>query len=315
MSSRLFVSLSLAAGLALAALASACTSATEVEPAGQLAIPLTSTGGDGLLYRLSSATFEISGPSGLVLLDASADVPSVAAELPPGLTTVLLRPGWSLTRSADGGATFEPVSALLGSANPATLRVLADTASTISFEFFVRNPNGMLTVRFGVDPAPRQLAGSVTITAGTGDLAGYAGKRLDFSIYYGLAQLTRILQPDGTKTLSYETGPVATEFYNDGLGVLENVVGPSMAGGFLQFQISAKPDGTQEFFGQYFGASEPFPNLDLGPQILDLPVSLDASGFPNDEFFVNLVSFNLAYLTATGGSTATGRFVLRNLLH
>jgi hypothetical protein len=299
----------------LAVVAAACVAPSDDHPAeGRVSIPLTSTGDDGMIYRLANATFELTGPGGTQVVNGNADVPSVTVELPPGLTSVLLRPGWMLSRSNDGGGSFTPVSALLGSANPLTLRVLADTSTNLSFEFLVRNPNGMLTVRFGVTATPRQLAGGMTITAGTGDLVAYAGKRLDFSIYFSLGQLSRNVEVDGSKTLVYDAGAVATEFFNDAIGTLTGVVAPAMAGGFLEYQITAKADGTQEFRGTYSGGGDPFPTIDFGPQLLTFPLPLDANGFPVDQFFIDVIPFHLAYSTISGDSTATGRFTLRHLL-
>lgn len=303
--------------LAFATAAAGCATSSEDAPGqqGELAIPLTSTTPDGTIYRLANATFEITGPAGLTLLDGNPAIPSVTIELPPGLISVFLRPSWTLTRSTDGGSTFSAVNAVLGTANPLVARVLADTAQTMSFDFLVRNPNGTLSVRFGVDSSPRQLAGGfrVTSSGATGALASYAGARLDFSTYFSLYSFGHRVEPDGAKTLIYYAGPTATEFYNDPIGTLSSVVAPAMAGGYLEYQVTAKTDGTQELRGSYYGASDPYPELLFGPMTMQFPQPLDGEGYPVDAFFHEVVPYTLTLYDADS-SSLTGTLVLRNLL-
>lgn len=318
MQSRSRISTLFILSLSLALAAAGCAASSE-EPAptgeGELSIPLTSTAPDGTIYRLANATFEISGPSGLTILDGNPAVPSVSVELPPGLVSILLRPSWTLTRSTDGGVTFTAVNALLGTANPLSARVLADTAQSFAFDFLVRNPNGTIAIRFGVDPSPRQLAGGfrVTSTGAAGSLAPYAGARLDFSTYFSLSSFGRRVEPDGSKTLIYLAGPTATEFYNDPIGILSGVVAPSYTGGYLEYQVTAKTDGTQELRGTYYGASDPYPTWELGPSTMAFPLALDAEGYPVDAFFHELVPYTLSYFDGQE-SSVTGTLVLRNLL-
>lgn len=306
-----------ALALAAASLAGCVDSSSEL-PAdqGTLELPLVATTGDGTVYRLSSATFEITGPAGTTLLDANAAVPAVTASLPPGLTSVLLRPSWVLTRSTDGGSTFAPVDALLGTANPFSLRVLADTAQTISFNFLVRSASSQISVRFGVDDSPRQLAGGFRVTntvPPTGVLAPYANARLDFSTFFALEGAQHLVEPDGAKTSLYWSRTTATEFYNDAIGVLAGAVAPAFAGGYVEVRVTAKTDGTMEVSGGLEGYADPFPVLTFGPATMLNPLPLDAGGFPTDAFFYEVVPFSLS-LGDAAGSTAGGTLVLRNLI-
>lgn len=288
---------------------------------GTLQVPLTSTSGDGTIYRLSSATFDITSPSGLTVIDGNPALPSITVELAPGLASIALRPDWVLTRSTDGGSTFQQVSALLGTSNPLAFRILADTAQTLSFHFLVRNPNGEVTVRFGVDDSPRQLAGGVRFNSAsapggppTGALAPYVNARLDFSTYFTLdAAPAHAVEPDGSKSSIYSSSSFATEFYNDSFGYLRDTVGPSLAGGFLEYKVTAKTDGTQEVSGAIYGYSGVGAELVLTPTTMQLPLALDAQGFPADAFFHEVVPFALTVYD-NDGSTGAGTLILRNLL-
>jgi hypothetical protein len=318
MQSRLPPYVLLTVALSFAAALAGCADSSSELPAdqGTLELPLTSTTGDGTVYRLSSATFEITGPAGTQVVDGNAAVPSVSVELPPGLTSVLLRPSWVLTRSTDGGSTFAQVDALLGTANPFAFRVLADSAQTISFNFLVRNPNGQINVRFGVDDSLRQLAGGVRVSNAvppTGALAPYTNARLDFSTYFSLAGVQHRIEADGAKTSRYWSSSTATEFFNDALGVLAGQVGPAFAGGYVEVRVTAKTDGTLEVAGSIDGFVDPFPSLQFGPATMVNPVALDAQGFPADAFFLEVVPFSLS-LSDASGSTASGTLTLRNLL-
>jgi len=83
-----------------------------------------------------------------------------------------------------------------------------------------------------------------------------------------------------------------------------------MTGGALTYTVSAKPDGTVELSGQLFGR---FTELDFGPNAIDAIIpTLDADGFPSDEFFYD--STAPFTLTAPDASTATGLLRIRHLL-
>src|SRR5216117_2905217 len=104
-SSVLRLALSLAAcAVTAAGCATASDSGSDGE-VGTVVIPLQQTGGDGALYHLS-AQFQIDGPAGTQIIDASGGDPSVTLTLPPGINSITLLDGWTLERSADFGATF-----------------------------------------------------------------------------------------------------------------------------------------------------------------------------------------------------------------
>lgn len=313
---RLFTACLTAVSIAfLAPLASGCASASDAQTEfGTVQIPLQQRGTDGALYHLS-ATFQIVGPGGTQLVDATDFQPSVTLSLPPGITSVQVLDGWVLERSLDNGATYAPVSALLGTANPFAVRVLANFSDTLTFQFIVRNPSGDLTIGFGVTLHPRELAGGMIIDTGTGDFTPYARARVDYAIYHDLSNLERINLVDGTKQLLFTSGAVAGEIFNDSMGLLSGTVAPGFAGGFLQWHIDAKPDGTQELTGELDGATDPFPVLTFGPYTLQFNrLPLDADGFPTDVFFnESLVPFTLTAFFATGDATLTGTLRFRSI--
>src|SRR5450432_1906487 len=161
------------ATLSFAALAplAGCVTHADDSATGSIELPLSQTGPDGALYQLS-ANFDFTGPDGVTqTIDGTAFAPSVTVAEPPGIATVRLDDGWTLEKSTDGGATYQPVSAILGSANPAGLRVLASEPVQIEFDFLVRSTTGDVTITFGVTATPRELSGGWIINTATGDLA------------------------------------------------------------------------------------------------------------------------------------------------
>ncbi len=304
---------SIAVATSLASLASGCATTPDQE-LGTVEIPLQQRGPDGALYHLS-ATFQVSGPGGSQVVDGNGDSPSVTLSLPPGITTVELLAGWTLARSFDEGATFTPVSALLGTQNPFTLRVLANFSDTVVFQFLVRDPAGQVTISFGVTVQPRGLLGGMIINAGTGAFAGYAGRRLDYAIFHNLAEVEHVNLADGSKDLVFHAGASATEFFNDPLGLLAGAIGPSLTGALLNYDIAARPDGTQVLTGELDGLNDPFATLTFGPytfQFGNLP--LDADGFPTDVFFQESpVLFTLTAFFPTGDATISGELRFRSV--
>jgi len=314
---RLFTACLTAVSIAvLAPLAAGCASATaEDHPElGTVQIPLQQRGADGALYHLS-ASFQVVGPGGTQTVDATSFQPSVTLSLPPGITFVELLDGWVLEKSNDNGLTYQPVSALLGTVNPFGLRVLANFSDSVVFQFIVRNPNGDVTISFGVTLHPRELAGGMIIDTATGDLAAYALGRVDFAVYHDLFNLERINLPDGSKQLLFTANSVAAEVFNDALGTLSGTIAPAMAGGFLQYHFNAKPDGSQEIAGELDGANDPFPVMTFGPHTLQFNrLPLDADGFPTDVFINESgVPFTLNAFFATGDATLTGTLRFRSV--
>lgn len=310
-SSVLCLALSLAA-LALSATGCATASGSDSE-VGTVVIPLQQTGADGALYHLS-AQFQVDGPSGTQIVDATGFDSSVTLTLPPGITNVTLLDGWTLERSVDLGGTYTPVSAVLGTLNPFAVRVLANFSDTLVFQFIVRQAVGQLTISFGVTLHPRELAGGIIIDAATGDFAPYAGVRPDFAVYHD-ATTERVTLPDGTKQLVFSSGALAAEFFNDPHGLLTGTIGPSFTGGFVQYHFDAKPDGSQEIAGELDAFQAPFPVLTFGPHVLQFNrLPLDADGFPTDVFInESAVPFTMDVFFPSGEATLTGTLRFRSI--
>ena len=308
----------------LAPLASGCATHEDDTSPGSLQLPLTRNAPDGSIYQLS-AQFEIIGPGGTQIVDGSGFETELSVPLPPGLTTVRLLDGWTLTRTAANSSIPQPVSALLGTANPFILRVLANHATQVQFGFIVRDTSGDVDITFGVTTDPRELAGGVRISDATGEFAPYVAdfpsRRLDFAFYFELNRFDSVTLPDGTKDRVYIAGldefnptPVAGEFFNDLVGTLSGAVGPSLAGGYLEYHLSAKPDGTRQLTGTFTGGGEPFTTIDIGPYTLKAEVPLDADGFPADVFFHDdSVPFTLVTFFDTGESVMKGFLNLRHI--
>lgn len=325
---RIPMSLVAAAVLAIAApLAVGCATNAKDDPAtGELVLPLLQPGPDGALYHLGNATFDITESSTRFTqtVDGSGNQSTVAVPfLTPGIYTVTLRDGWFLERSDNAGATFSEVEALLGSPNPGAFRVLANQPVIVEFDFLVRDPFGTLEIKLGVVPKPRELAGGFIINSATDGLAAYAdpaNRLMDFGVFYKLSSITKVTLADGTKQRVYTASPfgvagpnppdgsaVAAEFYNDRIGILSKFAS-DFQGAFLQYTVAAKPDGTVELTGLVSGSSE----IDFGPSAIDAIIpTLDADGFPNDEFFYDSGS---PFTWATGLGTISGTLRVRHLV-
>jgi hypothetical protein len=295
---------------AFAPLAPGCAAPAD-EVSGTLEIPLSQPGPDGALYQLA-ASFRIDGPGGATqILDGTVAAPSLEVMLPPGIATITLLDGWTLARSIDGGATFEPVSALLGTANPFPVRILANQPLSLSYDFLIRNQTGDLTVSFSVSPAPRELAGGIFVATATGDFAAYAGARFDFALFYDLDDVLSVTEGDA-RLRSFESTRFAAEFYNDPVGLLAGTVAPGLAGGFVQYQVAVQLDGTQVVSGGLSGANEPTTTLQLGPHTLSANLPLDADGFVVDQRFADtLVPYTLTTRFGDGDATLTGTVNIR----
>jgi hypothetical protein len=311
-----FTSFITAISIAVAPLAAGCVvhdAAPGASDTGTLTLPLTQTGPHGEQFRLTGATFDIAGGSGFAQTVTSGLEREIVLTVPPGPTTIQLREGWTLQQLAPSGA-FEPIDALLGSANPAFVRMLASQAAVAEFDFLIRSVDGPLTIRLGVVTAPRELAGPMFVHEATGGLAAYAGRSMDFAMFFDLAALDRATLPDGSKQLAYTAGPAALELYNDAPGTLAPLLAADQTGGFLQYTVTARPDGTIELAGSMSGQTSV---LSFGPHAIDVVVPpLDADGFPSDAFFLDFsLPFTLdATATAGAGGTLTGVIRPRHLL-
>jgi len=328
-SSRSVVSLLTASLFAVAALVSACATATDPAsegPTGQIALQLVQPGPHGEIYHLANATFDIVhiDDGSAMTVDGSTTDPGFTVSVAPGLVNISLRDGWTLEKSTDGGATFQPVSALLGSPNPNVVRVLANQLAFVEFAFLIRERNGTLGITLGI-VTPRQLAGGVSVQTATDGLAGYAvggARTLDFAVYFNLVSLQSVALEDGTKQRIYTAfgqqgsfGPVplptaalATEFYNDAIGTLAGPIATELTGGFLTYTVEARTDGTIQLSGSLIGG---FTDIEFGPSPIDavLP-TLDADGFPNDEFFYNSA---VPFTQTSEQGTMTGLLRVRQL--
>jgi hypothetical protein len=112
-------------------LASACSDNLEgFDVEGSLSLSLSTVAG-GVPYRLRDGHFRLAGPVEREL--ESGDEASLVVSLPPGMYTLSLLEGYSLTRENDASA--EPVSARLVSQNPAQVMVNAGQTARLTFRF------------------------------------------------------------------------------------------------------------------------------------------------------------------------------------
>jgi hypothetical protein len=268
------------------------------EPTGEMVISLTQPGPHGEIYQLANADFDISSAQGTFTVNG--DGAQLVVPMPPGVASIFLRPGWTLGKSTDGGVTFQPVSALLGTFNPAAVRVLANQPAFVRFDFLIRQPNGSLQISLGVVTDPRELAGGLVVQSATGALADYAlpeNRLMDFAVFFQLSSLESMALPDGTRQRVYTSfnqgssfgpipvpaGALAGEFYNDNLGILSGPVEANLVGATLTYTVAAHPDGTITVSGDLISGST---ELTFAPDAIDAVLPpLDADGFPADAFF------------------------------
>lgn len=322
--------MSLAAAALLAAVPLAQGCATDPGPGespdtGELVMQLVQPGPHGDIFHLRDATFDITDGTGRTTTVTDSGLGAqVRVTLPPGIASVQLRDGWTLERSTDGGTTFQPVGALLGSLNPNVVRVLANSLVFVEFDFVIRNATGTLALTLGIIDNPRELAGGMLIQSATDGLAAYAtsNRALDFGVFFNLLSLERTTLDDGTHQLVYTAfgqqgsfGPVplpaqavAAEFYNDRLGILSGPIKNDLVGAFLTYTVAARPDGSVELSGQLSGLTTV---IDFGPNAIDVAVpTLDGDGFPNDEFWYDST---LPFTMTAEQGTASGLFRMRHL--
>jgi hypothetical protein len=299
-----------AISLAIFALVGACVTRDSADPnTGLLELPLTQTGPHGEQFRLANATFDITGGGGFLQTVTSGTESVIALSMPPGIATIQLRDGWRLEQLAPSGI-FQPVDALLGSFNPAALRVLANQPAIAEFDFLIRDASGTLEIRLGVVTQPRELAGGFIVNDASDGFAAYAHARLDFAIFFDLAQLDSVTLLDGTKQHVYTAGPAAMEYYNDTIGTLSGTVSKDQIGGFLQYTVAAKPDGTIELSGSMQGSAS---TLSFGPNTIDLPPAIGPDGFPVDEFFYDSV-LPFTFTDVDPSGTMSGVLRMRHLV-
>lgn len=270
--------------LALAAAAVAAAGCAVDKPAAApatsgLSIPLIQPGMGSTVFRLD-ARFEVTTPDGTVIpLDGSTGDSVLELTLEPGIHSIRILDGWTLERS-DDGVNFAPVSALLGSVNPANIRIRPDRTSTFSFQFLVRTTTGELRLTFGVDETPRELSSALRFTQGVDEFAPYVGVVVDMAVFFSDDSQTTVVNPDGSRDRVYDSFSNGLEFFNDSLGLLGPLAAAS-AGGSFELTNRAAADGTLSFQGFYFGSSAPFVDLTFGPSgFASFPI--DADGTPAD---------------------------------
>lgn len=296
------------------------------EPTGEMVLSLIQPGPHGEIYQLTNATFDITSLDTGTVVTVDGSPPTLSVPLPPGRDNVFLRPGWTLGKSTDGGVTFQPVSALLGSFNPAVLRVVANQPTFVRFDFLVRQTNGTLQISLGIIVDPRELAGGFVVQTATGALANYAlpqNRQMNFAVYFQLSSLESATLADGTKQRVYNSlnqagsfgpipppdGALAAEFYNDHLGILSGPVTTDLTGATLTYTVAAHPDGTITVAGDLISGNT---ELTFAPDAIDaiLP-PLDADGFPADAFFYDSdVPFTLNF----GPDAITGILRMRHFV-
>jgi hypothetical protein len=263
-------------------LVAGCTDAPLDANATAISLPLIQPGPSGTVYRLS-ASFDITAPDGSVRhLDATGDDPSVVVTVTPGINTIRLLDGWTLSRSSDG-VTFTPAPAVLASLNPVNLRIAPNRNITFAFDFIVRNATTELHLTFGVTEQPRQLFGGVFFDDGSGDFAGYAGQRADMALYFDAPGQQLTVEGDGTHAREYFSGITALEFFNDARGQLAPFAA-GFAGGQLDFTTRIHPDQSADFSGSDQAFDPPFALITFDRSDLVL-FSTDADGFPADQAF------------------------------
>jgi len=314
--------------IAVAAVAAGCAAqAAAPDPeTGKLIVPLVQPGPDGSLYQLTHATFEITSDSGFAAtLDGTSADSELELAMPPGLFQLRLDDGWTLAKSTDGGATFQPLDALLGSSNPQVLRILANQPLTVECDFLVRSASGTLQLKIGVTEAPRELAGGFLVSSATDDLAAYAteNRNLDFAIFFDPSFVGTRTLDDGTRQRIYQGGgvgavgpmppffsPVAAEIYGDRLGLLTPIFNGA-SGAFLEFEVSATPAGPITLQGTLDSGDT---QIAFGPHaIAAVTPTLDADGFPRDEFFYDsTLPFTLSGVTGSITGTLRMRYLLPN---
>jgi hypothetical protein len=99
------------------------------------------------------------------------------------------------------------------------------------------------------------------------------------------------------------------EFYNDRLGILSGPIASGMSGAALDYTVAATTDGLVTLQGTIDGDSA---SIAFGVNAIDavLP-TLDADGFPSDEFFYDS---SLPYSLSSAQGTLSGVMRLRQLL-
>jgi hypothetical protein len=120
-----------ASGIPAGCVARPDVGANDVGETGTAQLALDATAGSK--YRLSNATFHITGPKHVTL---SGDGATVTAELPTGDYLAMLEDGWVLNQVSPDG-TLQPVDATLLTTNPLGFTIQDQQVTSVAFEFLV----------------------------------------------------------------------------------------------------------------------------------------------------------------------------------
>lgn len=123
----------------------ACNDAgTQESQSGTVSLPLTTMSRFGTTYRLTNATFSVTGGTltSAVSLSSATDptVTSLSSELSTGSYSMALQPGWQMV-SVDAAGATTVVNAILVSASTQAFAVAEQTVTEVSYLF---NVNGII---------------------------------------------------------------------------------------------------------------------------------------------------------------------------
>ena len=124
--------------------------ADEAQQTASLRIPLTATSAQGTVYRLRDVQIEISGAALLRLSDRDGvrGRETLRTDLPAGMYTAFVQPGWRLMERSEAGSERQTEAELL-SANPLSLHVNEQGDVTLQLVF----THGSEELKLGT-PAP-----------------------------------------------------------------------------------------------------------------------------------------------------------------
>jgi hypothetical protein len=133
----------------------AATDPAQSSAPGRVRLALSAQSPSGVSYRLTSASFAVTGPQTATLsTDADPNATVLSTELDAGSYSIELAPGWVLERVTNEGAVA--VAATLVSPNPVDFEIHALERTGVAFQFSVAGEvvelgDGTLDVTIGVD--------------------------------------------------------------------------------------------------------------------------------------------------------------------
>ncbi len=133
----------------------AATDPAESSAHGKVRLALSAQSPSGVSYRLTTASFAVTGPQAATLsTDADPNATVLSADLDVGSYSIELAPGWVLERVSNEGAVA--VQATLVSQNPVGFEIHSQERTGVVFQFSVADEvvelgDGTLDVTIGVD--------------------------------------------------------------------------------------------------------------------------------------------------------------------